>query len=74
MTLTGTHNENMNTTWIEVKVLDYLPAAQMGGGKKSCVCVYLTAWGCACVHAKCTISKCRYRYFNVMVISGNSQV
>lgn len=28
VTLTGTHDVNKNTTWIEAKVLDYLPAAQ----------------------------------------------
>lgn len=37
-----------------------------------CMCV-LNCMG-VCARAKCTISKCRYRYFNVMVISGNSQV
>ena len=39
-----------------------------------CMCVYLSICTSMCMCAKCSISKSRYHYCNVTVITGNIQV
>lgn len=60
-------------TWLGLK-WKYWTIYQLQKHEKEILCMCVLNCMGVCGRAKCTISKCRYRYFNVMVISSNSQV